>query len=211
MTKRPKKPVPPAGWVVFPKHGSPRVELEPLPEAHDDLETTVVNKFTGALAHFQDRELVDLSKSDPRPDFSAREGAQLWGIELIEVVDPMHAQFRTQQAFAEALLKELGGVPDHLAGIDAQIFDNYQEPPFPKVSSAHGRQIVKELARLLQQDTQEIQRLRRADTSCAKPARTPRSRDSRCFSFAFLRQSRPDGFVSRRNCLLLFSRDASVA
>ncbi|HWM90711.1 MAG TPA: hypothetical protein VN493_08095 [Thermoanaerobaculia bacterium] len=159
-SKRPRKPVPPAGWVVFPKHGPARVEIEPLPADQADLETNVARKFAGAMAHFINRELVGVEKNEPWPDFTTREGDQPWGIELIEVVDPMHAQqYRIQQDYTEALLKELGGVPDYLAGVDTQVVHNYQLSMFPKALSSGGQQIIKELIQLLEQDTEEIQNL----------------------------------------------------
>jgi hypothetical protein len=43
--------------------------------------------------------------------------------------------------------------------VDVQVVDNYQDPPFPKVLSPVGQQIVKELIRLLEQDKEEIQNL----------------------------------------------------
>lgn len=141
--KRPRKPVPPLGHIVFPKAGPVRKVVEPLSDMQEDLETAVVQKFVGALKYFEGRTLTGLKKSDPWPDFTAREGTTNWAIELTELLEPKHAAlYQLQQSYRAAIVDRLGGIPKFLDGIDVLIDDNYQQPPFPAAHTPQGDKIV---------------------------------------------------------------------
>jgi len=100
-------------------------------------------KFAGALSHFEGRQIQDIKKSDPWPDFEGTEKNGNVGIEIVELVNQRHNILRsTQQSYENAILDELGDRVEMFNGLDITLDDNYQTPPYPKVTSVEGRAIV---------------------------------------------------------------------
>lgn len=160
MSARPKKPVPPAAFIVFDKDGDVRIEQEPLPRDQEELESRLASKFVGALEHFHGRRLQSLERGDPWPDFVATENEARWGIELAEVVDPDHARkYRIQRQYRDRILHVLGGIPPVLGGLTALVADNYQEPEFPRTHTSQGEQIVEEAVALIRSSPDELRSL----------------------------------------------------
>jgi len=76
----PKKPSSPLGHIVFPAKGAVYKVIERLPERKEDLERTIVDRFVGALAHFEGRYIEAITKTDPWPDFEGQESKNQLGI-----------------------------------------------------------------------------------------------------------------------------------
>jgi hypothetical protein len=135
--KPPRKPSQPLGHIVFPRKGAVRKVIQTLPEDKNQLEEEVVKKFIGALAHFKGRYIQDISKSDPWPDFEGTEEIGTVGIEIVELVNQRHNILRsTQQSYEVAILDALGDRVEMFSGLDITLDDNYQTPPYPKVTSS---------------------------------------------------------------------------
>jgi hypothetical protein len=145
MTKRkqPKKPSSPLGHIVFPQKGPVRQVIEPLPADKEELEKTIVDRFAGALSHFEERNLEKIEKGDPWPDFEGREGIARVGIEVVELVNVHHKKLRhLQRTYEHAILEALGEKVRMFDGLHITLNDGYQVPPYPKVSSNEGKEIV---------------------------------------------------------------------
>lgn len=134
--------------------------LEALPESPKGLETTIVRKFIGALQHFEGRHLEPPVANEPWPDFVTREGERQVGIEVVEVINPDHAQKRrTQQLYAAHVQELLDDALPQFAGLRIQLDDGYQDPPYPALSSAAGRALAESLAHNLREAEQTLQQL----------------------------------------------------
>lgn len=157
--KQPRKPSQPLGHIVFPKKGLVRKVIETLPEDKDQLEEAVVKKFAGALAHFEGRHIQDITKSDPWPDFEGTKETGTVGVEIVELVNQRHNILRsTQQSYEVAILDALGDRVVMFNGLNITIDDNYQTPPYPKVTSVEGRAIVESFVSNLLASVPELER-----------------------------------------------------
>ncbi len=145
MTQKnqPKKPSSPLGHIVFPKKGPVRKVIEQLPENKEGLEQAIVNRFAGALTHFYKRHIENIEKSDPWPDFEGYEGKDTIGIEIVELVNSRHNILRrTQEEYQAAILEQMGDSVNLFSGLHITLNDSYQMPPYPKVNSPEGQEIV---------------------------------------------------------------------
>lgn len=78
--------------------------VEPLPDVKEDLELAIVERFLNGL-RAQGRDIGRPQRGGDPPDAVVQiEGARV-GIEVVEVIDPEHAQRRdVQQRYLRALL-----------------------------------------------------------------------------------------------------------
>lgn len=160
MRKHPRKPSQPLGHIVFPKRGRPYTVLEPLPESQKELEARIVRKFIGAMRYFEHRELATPVEADLWPDFETREGETKVGIEVVEVVNPDHAEKgRIQQLYAARVRELLDDMQARLAGLSVRLDDGYQEPPYPPLRSKAGERLARSIAENLRVAAAKLDRL----------------------------------------------------
>ena len=156
--KQPRKPRQPLGHIVFSKKGPVRKVIETLPEYKDQLEEAVVKKFAGALSHFEGRQIQDITKSDPWPDFEGTEKGSNVGIEIGELVNQRHNILRSaQQSYEVAIIDELGDRIKMFDGLDITLADNCQTPRYPKVGSVKGRAIIESFVSNLLASVSELE------------------------------------------------------
>lgn len=161
VQKRPKKPSAPLGHIVFPKKGKPYRVLEPLPASAKDLEAAIVDKFVGALRHFEKRELSNPLPCDPWPDFEAQECKKHYGIEVVEIINPEHARRRAIQAqYAQQIRGLINDISPRLAGLSVQLIDGYQDPPYPPLNTAVGQQLASFIADQLRSEVEKLEALK---------------------------------------------------
>ena len=142
-----------------------RKVIEPLPDNKDELETSVIEKFKGALLHFERREIENVKKADPWPDFEAKEGSDTIGIEVVELVNRQHNILHSfQQKYETAILERLGDKISLFNGLHITLNDNYQTPQYPKVKSLKGQQIVEAFVSNLVNCVDELRNLKVGQT-----------------------------------------------
>lgn len=162
VQKRPRKPSTPLGHIVFPKKGKPHRVLEPLPGSAKDLEATIIEKFAGALRHFEKRGLSKPLPCDPWPDFEAREGKNHIGIEIVEIINPDHARKRALQGqYARQVRGLINDISPRLAGLSIQLIDGYQNPRYPPLNTAAGQQLASFIADRLRSEVEILEALKR--------------------------------------------------
>lgn len=155
--KEPKKPSRPLGHIVFPKKGQVRKVIEPLPENKEDLEKAIVSRFVGALADFEGRSITNVKKCEPWPDFEGYEHTNVVGIEVVELVNQQHNMLRrTQEEYENAILERLGNRLSLFSGLRITLDDSYQMPPYPKINSKDGKEIVECYVQSLLDSADEI-------------------------------------------------------
>lgn len=110
--------------------------VEPLPEEKEDLELAIVERFLNGLRG-NGREVGRPERGADPPDAVVQiDGAQV-GIEVVEVIDPDHAQRRAvQQQYLRAMLPLLHDLEAQLEGVAMTVVDDYQEPMWPSVASS---------------------------------------------------------------------------
>lgn len=151
----PRKPSEPLATIVFRAGGrGAHMVVEPLPEAKEDLELAIVTKFIGAIRTHGiilnpptrgDREWPDFETSRPNGDRV--------GIEVVEVVDPDHAQKRARQShYLKELLPRLSGLTSALDGLVLTVDDGYQTPQWPPVRTPEGRRLLSHFVECLHAD-----------------------------------------------------------
>jgi hypothetical protein len=122
---------------------------ETIPSSQDDEEFSILLKFIASLQHFEDR---DISGSWRRgnaefPDFEKGGGDDLFGIELTEIRHVRHdALRRLQHDYRDALIKLIKPIYSRLSGLEIILDDRYQDPPYPRVRSAAGREVADAIA-----------------------------------------------------------------
>ena len=159
MTQKnhPKKPSSPLGHIIFSKKGHVKKVIEQLPENKEELEQAIVNRFAGALTHFHKRHIENINKSDPWPDFEGYEGKDTIGIEIVEIVNSRHNILRRrQEEYQAAILEQLGDSVNLFSGLHITLNDSYQMPPYPKINSPEGQEIVTIFVKNLAECANEI-------------------------------------------------------
>jgi hypothetical protein len=158
--KPPRKPSRPLRHILFRKGEPPYAVSERLPETAKELEEAVVRKFIATLAHRERRRLHSLTRSDPWPDFEAQEAGQKIGIEVVEVLHAGHARKRhTQELYTARVLELLGQARSSLTGLDIQLEDGYQDPPYPMLGRKAGRDLARLIAGKIAVVAEELQAL----------------------------------------------------
>ena len=160
QSERPRKPSSPLGHIVFPGKGKPYQVIETLPDSSDDLESAIVRKFIGALKHFENRELCDLQRGNVWPDFRCKERGQIIGIEIVEVVNQVHAKNRhIQDRYLKRIRELIDDVYACLAGLRIDLIDGYQQPPYPSLTTKAGRLLSQFIADNLKAEIENLERL----------------------------------------------------
>ena len=139
----PRKPSVPVTAIVFRGGGrGTHMIVEPLPEAKEDLELAIVERFLNGL-RAQGRDIGRPERGPDPPDAVVQiDGARV-GIEVVEVIDPEHAQRRAiPEQYLRALLPLLQDLEAQLEGVAMTVVDGYQEPMWPSVASNQGRRLV---------------------------------------------------------------------
>ncbi len=161
-SKKPRKPSSPLGHIVFPKKGRPYPVIETLPDSADDLETVIVEKFTGALKHFEKRELSNLQRGDLWPDFKCKERDEIVGVEVVEVVNREHAGKRhIQEQYAARIRELIDDIYPRLAGLRIDLIDGDQQPPYPSLATKAGWLLAHFIADNLKAEVEKFEQLQR--------------------------------------------------
>jgi hypothetical protein len=130
--------------------------VEPLPEVKEDLELSIVAKFLDTL-WAQGIKSTEPTRGENWPDVEATVDAQPVGIEVVEVIDPKHAQKRaTQEQYLDALLPLLQDLGGQLDQVVMTVVDGYQDPRWPRVSSAQGQRLVRHLAQKIHEEAGDL-------------------------------------------------------
>ena len=128
--RRPLKPDRPLSSIIFSDSGKVRLATERLPRTQDELELAIGRKFLGALAHFQNRRLTDLTKGAGRGDLLCLdEGRSEIKIQVVEAVDPIASTLmQRRRAYSEALLVNAADVLERFAGCRLFFIDSGNVP-----------------------------------------------------------------------------------
>jgi hypothetical protein len=143
----PRKPSFPVTAIVFRAGGKgTHLVVEPLPETKEELERAIVDRFLSVL-RARGHNIGRPERGPDPPDVVVQiDGTQV-GIEVVEVIDPEHAQRRAvQEQYLRALLPLLQDLEEQLDGIAMTIVDGYQDPMWPSVASKQGQNLVRFLS-----------------------------------------------------------------
>lgn len=141
----PRKPSVPLAQITFRAAGGVHGTVESLPPVKEDLELAIARKFVASL---QVEGLgPEPKRADPWPDVEVSLDGRVVGIEVVEVINPEHAQKRTtQERYLAALLPMLDDLEERLDEVVMSVVDGYQEPRWPNPSSPEGQRLVVHLA-----------------------------------------------------------------
>lgn len=158
MTREPpRKPSVPLAAIVFRGGGrGTHMIVESLPEGKEDLELAIVERFLQGLR--ADGRVVGKPERGPDPPDAIVQidGARV-GIEVVEVIDPDHAQRRAiQQQYLSALLPLLQDLEAQLDGIAMTVVDGHQDPMWPSVASKQGQRLVQFLCQRIRAAVGEL-------------------------------------------------------
>jgi hypothetical protein len=144
--KPPRKPSMPLAQITFRAAGGVDATVEPLSPLKEELELTIVRKFVASV-QAEGLPKPEPKRADPWPDVEVRIDGQSIGIEVVEVIDPDHAQKRaTQERYLVALLPLLTDLEERLHHVVMTVVDGYQEPRWPNASSPQGQRLVLHIA-----------------------------------------------------------------
>jgi hypothetical protein len=134
--------------------GSPDLVVESLPADQEDQEYAILEKFIGALKHFESRDISGpYRRGDQWPDFEKGTAADALGIELTWVTHEPHDHLRRlQEQYARRVKGLLAKVDPTLAGLHFHLEDGYQDPPYPPLSAAKGEAVAQSIAALIESD-----------------------------------------------------------
>lgn len=146
--KPPRKPSEPLAKIVFRAGGrGTHMVVEPLPEVKEDLELTIVTKFIAAMEQAEGHTVEPPTRGDEWPDFETRADGRKIGIEVVEVINPDHAQKRARQSqYLKEVLPLVQDLEPVLDGVALTLTDGYQDPAWPPVGSAQGQRLIQHIA-----------------------------------------------------------------
>lgn len=153
----PKKPSVPVVAIVFRGGGrGTHMIVEPLPEAKEDLELAIVERFLNGL-RAEGRDIGRPERGPDPPDAVVQIDGAPVGVEVVEVIDPEHAQRRAvQQQYLRALLPLLQDLKAQLDGIAMTMVDGYQDPMWPSVASKQGQRLIQFLCQRIRAAVGEL-------------------------------------------------------
>jgi hypothetical protein len=153
----PRKPSVPLTSIVFRAGGrGTQLIVEPLPEAKEELELAIVERFLNGL-RAQGRDVGRPERGPDPPDAVVQIDGVRVGIEVVEVIDPENAQRRAiQEQYLRALLPLLQDLEAQLEGVAMTVVDGYQEPMWPSVASNQGQRLVQFLCQKIRAAVGEL-------------------------------------------------------
>ena len=152
--------------------------MESLPLVQDDEEYAILEKFVGALARFDGRDISGpYRKGDPWPDFEKGAGASSLGIELTTVTYQPHARLqRLQGRYAQRVRELLSDALPLVSGLRLQLEDGDQVPEYPWPRSPRGEAVAKAIADMIRADAARLRDLPVwTDASSPPPMRVNRA------------------------------------
>lgn len=151
----PRKPSVPLAQITFRAAGGVHGTVESLPPVKEDLELAIARKFVASL---QVEGLgPEPKRADPWPDVEVSLDGRVVGIEVVEVINPEHAQKRTtQERYLAAVLPMLDDLEERLDEVVMSVVDGYQEPRWPNPSSPEGQRLVMHLAERIRGVSSEL-------------------------------------------------------
>lgn len=166
---QPKKPPRFPSHFVFPKHGPVRPVVEPLPRTQDELELAIGQKFLGALRHFHDIHLRDLTRGAEPADLRCADAdGRLVSIQVVEAVSQRLRQLtEMRKAYLAALQEHAESIFASFSGCAVEMVDTGDPPYLPTIGTDGGR-------RCFEQIRVEIQRIGRGIGELPVGRLTPR-------------------------------------
>ena len=135
--------------------------METLPDDQDDEEYAILEKFISGLKHFESRDVSGaFRRGDPWPDFEKGEGSEKLGIEITWVTyEPHDHSRRREEQYARRVSELLADVFPRLDGLRFQLEDDYQDPPYPRLTSREGEAIAQAIAVLIRSEADKLSTL----------------------------------------------------
>lgn len=142
--------------------GSPDLVMETLPADQDDEEYAILEKFISGLRHFEGREIPGaFRRGDRWPDFEIGDGTDRLGIEITWVTYEPHDQLRRrEEQYARRVGELLTDRYPRLGGLCFELEDDYQDPPYPQLTSREGEAVAKAIAALIRSEADQLSTLR---------------------------------------------------
>jgi|CXWL01.1.fsa_nt_gi hypothetical protein len=133
--------------------------LEALPDSQQDRECAIVQKFIGAMTHFEHRALSPPTPGEEPADCLTQEGDQKVGIQVTDVVKFDHAHMRgTQNKYSRRIRELLSDCFSEFNGLSITLHYRAQTPPYPPINSKEGVRLAQLVTEKLRASIPELKK-----------------------------------------------------